>query len=269
MLESIRARFAEEGCVHPLNALSREAADNYRCRLERDFAQYQADPDFADWTYYKPYLIFDWYYELAIRPEILDKVEQLIGPDILLWGGTAVVKPPRSAGYFTWHQDETYWKLDPQGTTANLWLALDRVNLENGCMSYIPGSQREGQQAHVEQPHPDVLVRRGQRLAGEIDDSRAAPIVLEPGQFSLHSGLVFHSSAANHSDRPRTGVTMVYLPPSTRPSGTETAILVRGRDQSGYYGPERPPLGNVTVENIAEHRRVLVLMTARRVARRL
>ena len=67
--------------------------------MQSSLAELAGEQRFADWTYYKPYLIFDWFYELATTRALLDAVEALLGPDILLWGGTIALKEPRQKDF--------------------------------------------------------------------------------------------------------------------------------------------------------------------------
>ena len=61
---------------------------------------------------HKPYLLMKSTSEIALNPPLLDAVEDLLGPDILLWDEDYVIKVPRNKKYVSWHQDLTYWGLD-------------------------------------------------------------------------------------------------------------------------------------------------------------
>src|SRR5262244_566233 len=80
----------------------------------------------------KPYLLFPWAAELVRHTSILDVVEAVIGPDILVFHTTVWLKPPRSENYVPWHQDATYFGLAPlEHITA--WVALTPSRPESGC----------------------------------------------------------------------------------------------------------------------------------------
>ena len=79
--------------------------------------------------------------EYARHSPFLDMVEQLIGPDIILWGVTLFSKPAGTGLEVPWHQDGHYWPMRPRAT-CTLWIALDDSTSENGCMRVIPGSHR-------------------------------------------------------------------------------------------------------------------------------
>ena len=102
------ARFREDGTVSGIGVLSRGEAGRYRRRARALLETHAEDPDLSDWLYHKPHLLFGWVDELARHPRLLDAVEDLLGPDLLLWNSFLPVKAPRSASHFGWHQDSTY-----------------------------------------------------------------------------------------------------------------------------------------------------------------
>ena len=72
---------------------------------------------------HKPHLLFTWLNELIRHPRILDAVEDIIGPDILCWGTSFFIKEARNPGYVSWHQDSTYWGLEPPDIIT-AWVAF-------------------------------------------------------------------------------------------------------------------------------------------------
>ena len=54
-----------------------------------------------------------WFNDLARHPRILDAIEDLIGPDILVWTSTFFIKEAGSATHAAWHQDGGYFGLRP------------------------------------------------------------------------------------------------------------------------------------------------------------
>ena len=69
--------------------------------------------------------------EFARIPEILDMVEQLIGPDLILWGVTIFGKPARIGKATPWHQDGDYYPIEPL-ETLTVWISLDGSTPEQG-----------------------------------------------------------------------------------------------------------------------------------------
>lgn len=145
------------------------------------------------------------------RPEILDLVEALIGPDIILWGGQVFCKPAATGMEVPWHQDGEYWPIRPL-QTCTVWLAIDEVSIENGAMRYIPGSHRARRLfAHVVSERKDIALNRV--LDPSCYDERSAAYdELQSGQLSLHDVYLIHGSAVNTSGKRRAGFAMRYMP---------------------------------------------------------
>lgn len=80
--------------------------------------------------------------DIALDAALLDLVAQVIGPNIVLWGCHLFYKPGETGHEVPWHQDSHFWPFRPLAT-CTIWLALDKVDGENGCMRVIPGSQTE------------------------------------------------------------------------------------------------------------------------------
>lgn len=186
--------------------------------------------------------------ELAMHPPIVDMVEQLIGPDVILWGCHVFCKPASEGFETPWHQDGHYWPIRPLAT-CTVWVALEPSTRKNGCLRVIPGSHR----GHILHPHlhedrNDLTLN--QRMAdGAFDDKEAVDLELQPGQMSMHDVYMIHGAQANRSGQRRTGVALRYMPGtslfdrSLRPSDGQTGVpvsfatrplwLLRGMDRTG------------------------------------
>ena len=132
---SLADDYARDGFVGGVPVLSSDQAAGHRARFER------AETEFGKPLHYvsKVHTILTSPLELATAPAVLDAVEALIGPDILLLDVTYIVKEPKAASFVSWHQDLTYWGLDG-GDQVSMWLALSPATAESGCMRVIPGS---------------------------------------------------------------------------------------------------------------------------------
>jgi chlorinating enzyme len=82
--------------------------------------------------------------EIARRPAILDAVESILGPDLLVWSVELFIKEPGDGNVVSWHQDITYWGMGETDEEVTAWLALSDVSVEAGCMRFIPGSHTAG-----------------------------------------------------------------------------------------------------------------------------
>jgi hypothetical protein len=187
------------------------------------------------------HLHFRWAYDLATHPAVLDVVEDLIGPDILVHSTNLFCKLPHDPAFVSWHQDAHRWGLDaPRLVTA--WVALSDSTTENGCMRVIPGTHPE-RLAHEAPPPPHSMLRTTGVRPSDVDESHAVYFVLAPGQMSLHHADLVHGSGPNRSETKRIGFAIRYVSPAVKQQSWHHAvILARGRDAYGHYERlGRPP----------------------------
>jgi len=151
--------------------------------------------------------------DLCCHPEILDMVEQLIGPDIVLWGSQMFCKPAGEGLAVPWHQDGQYWPLDPLATVT-VRIAIEDSTPENGCMRYIPGSHQPRKLEHHEITTASNMALKQQ--IPDIDESKAADDVLYAGMISIHDVYLLHGSAENKSTKRRSDYAIRYMPATTR-----------------------------------------------------
>ena len=208
------------------------------------------------------HLLFPWLHELTHMSEILDEVEQVIGPDIMLWSSSFFIKDPGSKSYVSWHQDSTYWGLKPL-EIVTAWLAFTPSNPSNGCMRVIPGSHRRGQSAHKDAFADDNLLSRGQEIEVDISGEEVVDLVLEQGEMSLHHVRIFHGSNRNNSNAVRIGFAIRYIPAYTRQEGGRTfAELVRGEDRFRNFDTPTPPAVEMGEEEWAIQQESLIRLNS-------
>ena len=186
-------------------------------------------------------------FELATHPAVLDVVESLIGPDILLYNSTYIIKEPGTETYVSWHQDLTYWGLEDHDAQVSMWLALAPATQESGCMSMIPGSHLKGAADHTKAPDDEHnVLLLGQRIE-DLDPSAAVPYPLDPGEASFHHGWTVHASGPNTSDDRRIGLNVQYLAPHNRQVSGDamSAMVARGTDTHHNFATDTPPTSNL------------------------
>jgi ectoine hydroxylase-related dioxygenase (phytanoyl-CoA dioxygenase family) len=256
--EAAIARYRADGYVTPMRAVDAAQAETWRADLVRCCAQGERPVSEAGIrqpsTRVKPYLLFPWAAELVRTKAILDAVEDVIGPDILIFHTTIWLKPARSEGFVPWHQDGTYFGLEPfEHVTA--WLALSPSTEEAGCVRVLPGSHRGGQMPHVDQKNPANMLSRGQTAQAVVDVAASVPIVLAPGEFSLHHTLALHSSTPNRAGHDRIGIGISYIPASVRHIGPTrlSATLVRGENRHDHFDLEARPVVEADAAACAAH----------------
>jgi non-heme Fe2+,alpha-ketoglutarate-dependent halogenase len=250
------AQYEHDGYVCPVDAFSTERIRACRDQLE-DFERRQGQK-MARGSNLKPHLLFPWLDEIVHAPEILDAVEDLIGPDLRLFHLTVWPKEPGSGAYVSWNQDATYFALEP-ACHVTAWVALTDAPVEAGCMEVVPGSHKLGQMPHAELQDTENLLSRGQQLAVDVDRTRTAYMPVKAGQFSLHHTHLVHNSRPNlHHDR-RIGLGLSYIPTSARCTAPTrlSAMLVRGRDTHGNFDDERRPKIEAGPEERAFHEKAV------------
>ena len=251
------AAYRRDGYLSPLRAISAEKALELRQRLEQNEREF--GPFVVGGNGSKPHLLFPWVDQLAREPAILDAVESLFGPDLLIYTITMWIKPAHAPGYVGWHQDASYFGLDPM-EQITVWVALSEANEKSGCVQVIPGSHKK--LLHHSEKHREgkrSMLPRSQSVTRDIDTSKAVSMPLSPGECSMHDTLLIHGSEGNESDDRRIGVGISYIPTRARFIGERriTATLVRGEDRYGYYDPERRPQADGEPEARAFHEKTI------------
>ncbi len=178
--------------------------------------------------------------QLATMPAVLDIVEQLIGPDILLYNVTYIVKEAGSLSHVSWHQDLTYWGLS-HDDQVSMWLALSPATAESGCMRMIPGSHLDGRVDHQATEDRDNVLLQGQTVPG-VDENKAVRCPLRPGEASFHHGWTLHASMPNQGRDRRIGLNVQYLAAHVCQTkhDLDSAMLVRGVDRYGNFRTDIP-----------------------------
>ena len=230
-----RVRFLRDGLLSPVGILDETEAADHRARMERAEASVGGLHYLA-----KVYTILRSPMELASHPRVLEVVRALIGPNVLLWNGTYIVKEPHTPAHVSWHQDLAFWGLHGEDEVS-MWLALSPANAANGCMRMVPGSHRAGRREHRLTSDDSNVLYQGQTVE-DVDESRAVLCALQPGEASFHHGWTLHSSMPNGSDERRIGFNAQYIATHVRQTQHErdTAILVCGADAYGHFGSDIP-----------------------------
>jgi len=232
----LKREYDRRGFLAPVDVLTESQAAQHRRQLE------DAEREIGSMHYLaKAHTILRSPHALATHPRVLDVVEAILGPDILLYNTTYIIKEAGAASHVSWHQDLTYWGLDGEDQVS-AWLALSRADAVSGCMRMLPGSHLGGARAHqTSTDDPDNVLFQAQRVAG-VDEAEAVHCELAPGQASFHHGWTLHCSAPNRSAERRIGLNIQYIAPHIRQTKLPgySALLVRGEDRFGHYESEAP-----------------------------
>lgn len=239
---TLAAQWAERGFVPVVDVLSPSEAA--ACRTQFDALERSIPPEAAEVRILDRHYDVEFIWRLATHRRVLDAVEAVLGPDIVLLASNFFCKYPaeeRGERFVAWHQDVTYWGLEPpRAITA--WIAIDDADVENGCMSVIPGSHRLGIVEHAKSARAGNLLSINQEVPdGLVDEARAVSMPLRAGQMSLHDGMLLHGSHANRSTRRRCGLAVRFTTPDVRQvspnslRGYYRPVLVRGVDRYRHF----------------------------------
>ncbi|MEM1300818.1 MAG: phytanoyl-CoA dioxygenase family protein [Pseudomonadota bacterium] len=264
LTEMQQAAYARDGYLCPIDVFDSDEAATHRFAVE-DLEQNPPEElprRVGEYLRVASFLATDVPLRVAKDPRILDAVESVLGPDILMWSCEYFIKEANSTQIVSWHQDLTYWGMDGSDHEVTAWVALSPATAASGCMKFVPGSHKESLVPHEDTFAEDNLLSRGQEIAVEVDEEDAVPAVLQPGQMSLHHGRLFHASGPNTSDDRRIGLVMRYIRPDTPAAGKDFAVLMRGADRVGNRINVVPPPGSFTAEKLALYEEGLALQAA-------
>lgn len=248
--------YEQHGYLSPLDILSPDEATCHRAEIERIEATTDLPRSPSEYLRMNAHLTMDVSLNAARDSRVLDAVESVLGPDLLLWSCEYFVKEANSRQIVSWHQDLTYWGMNGSDHEVTAWLALSPATVRSGCMKFVPGSHKESLIPHNDTFAGDNLLSRGQEIAVDVDEEDAIHAELQPGQMSLHHGRMFHGSGPNMSDDRRIGFVMRFIRPDTPSVGKDYAMLMRGEDPVGNRINLVPAAGDFAPDRLAMYDRV-------------
>ncbi len=247
--------YRRDGFFYPVPALSPDEIATCLAglaRLEASLGCAVADAD-VKWRSHG-HAHSPWFNALIRHPRILDAVEDVIGPNILVWTSTFFIKEAHSPTFAAWHQDGTYFGLEPKEQVC-AWVALTDATREAGCMEHVSSKGNLRQLHHAPLGLAHSINRAGQTIMEPFDDSAPVAMALPAGSFSLHHELSVHRSAPNNASHRRVGIGLNYIPTHVRVDGPVrcNAMLVRGEDKFGHFDLIEPPKAECDAAALAVH----------------
>jgi hypothetical protein len=232
--EEGRRRYETDGVAFPIPVLTPAETGRYRAACDELEARMGGKPRTVEVR--QMHLHFRWAYEIATHPRVLDAVERVLGPDLLIWATELFAKHPHDETVsINWHRDRPYIGFTA-GRTATAWIALADSTAANGCMRVLPRSAERAAAVSAN--------GSGSKTA----ETAVAPedcfvdVILRAGEMSLHDADVLHGSGPNRSAEKRVGFVVRYLTPEARPvSGRPRVVLARGRHEDRYCDLVDPP----------------------------
>ena len=245
-----------DGFLFPLRVFDAEEAVGYRGGLEQiehDWLDADLPLPLSMYKRVNAHCVMPLAARLARHPAVLDVVEDILGPNLMIWSAEFFIKEPNSDHIVTMHQDLTYWGLGETSDQCTAWIALSPATVASGCMEFVAASHKNPILPHHDTFSDSNLLSRGQEIVVEVAEEDKTRIELKPGQMSLHHGLTIHGSGPNKSDDRRIGVAIRYLNPNARQqvADRDYAMMARGVDTSGNFIHYTPPTRLFSPESLA------------------
>lgn len=173
--------------------------DKSRPETLKQLSRMEQDPFFSDYR---------------VHPHWTSTAAELLGEPVQATGVEWFNKPPGTRHVTPPHQDNFYFCLKP-AQVVTMWLALDDVDVENGCLRYVPGSHRKGIRPH----NRTQTLGFSQGISDYGPEDRAGEVLIsaKPGDVLIHHGDTIHRAEANESPmRHRRSFAMVFQGESAR-----------------------------------------------------
>ena len=251
-----KATYWDDGYLFPLPVVSDAKAKDWTTRFEDWERTYQsADLPLPLNTYKRVNcnIVSPLIYEIASQPAILDQVEGILGPDILLFSAEYFIKEPNTKHIVSMHQDLTYWGLGAIDGLVTAWVPLSAATPQSGCMDFVRGSHKNAILPHNDTFDKNNLLSRGQEVQVDVDPKDKTAIEIHPGQMSFHHGLTVHGSGPNQSDDRRIAAVMRYVRPDVAPDGgrKDHAMTMRGKHDGRNFTELPVPTSDFSPQSLA------------------
>lgn len=154
------------------------------------------------------------FHQLISNSKITKMMAQLTGAkELRIWHDQIQYKPAAIGGVNMWHQDAPYWPILAPMTEVTAWVALDDADLENGCMSMVPGTHLWGNTIDFLHTLKDFNDMPNSYEGREV---KVMTCPVKKGHVHFHHALTWHGSSANVSGRPRRAIALHYMSQETR-----------------------------------------------------
>mgnify|MGYP003477146309 FL=1 len=159
---------------------------------------------------------YDAYFKtLTVESKYEQLAKALLGEDVICKTVEYFNKPPKIGKPTPPHQDGYYFMIDPP-QAVTMWLALEEVVEETGCVKYIKGSHLKGMRPHGRTAtlgFSQGIVDFG--TEEDVENEIAFPA--QPGDLLVHHSITVHRAGANTTtDRTRKAIGLIYFGVSAR-----------------------------------------------------
>lgn len=160
--------------------------------------------------------------QFSFHPKLAQMAMELSkAKGIQLFHDHALWKMPQDSKPTPWHQDFPYWPMNENGALS-IWIPLDDVDEQNGCMMFVPGSHKAGKLRGIDLVNPENIL--DQIRGTEIETTKPIKVPLKAGSCTFHHGLTFHYAHSNQTEHPRRVLALIYMPVGTTYNGKPHAV---------------------------------------------
>lgn len=238
------ASYWQDGFVSGVPVLSEPEIARFRTWLELIEAEQAArhggtwdarnfDPDAVP-----DHPLLDWSMELATHPRLLDAVQSVLGPNLVVRNIDIFVREARTRDGVVWHRDT--WKTgDETDKLLTVWLGLNPSTPETGGLRFLRGGHRgllPGEELSLE------ALSFTSKTVKAIDAGDVVDNVMSPGQASLHHIRTPHMSGGNRTQGRRIGFVVRFAAGDTRQDVMEAGVVRVARGELSAEGVQARPV---------------------------
>lgn len=254
--QSQKDRYWEDGYLFPFRVVDDAQALKWRESLEtieKDWLDNGLTHPLNTYKRVNAQIVMPLANEIGLHPAILDVVEGVLGPDVMLYSVEFLTKEAHTKHVVTMHQDLAYWGMGDMDNILTAWLAVSDATTASGCMDFVRASHKNAILDHEDSFDELNLLSRGQEIAVEVDEADKVAVELPAGCMSLHHGLTIHGSGPNVSDDRRIGVAIRYISSKMakdRSGVRDFAIPARGDCTNSPFEHYSAPDGLFTAKDL-------------------
>ena len=261
LTEEQKNAYWNDGYLFPIDVANGNQAQNWRNSLEKieyDWLDNGLALPLNTYKRVNAQVVMPLACEIGLHEPILDAVEGILGPDVMLYSVEFLTKEAQTKHIVTMHQDLAYWGMGDMDNILTAWLALSPATSVSGCMDFVCGSHKNKILSHEDSFDEHNLLSRGQEIKVDVANSDKVAVELRPGAMSLHHGLTIHGSGPNQSDDRRIGVAIRYVSAKMRKAGgvKDYAISARGTFDDDSFTTYAPPSTLFSKNSMAKYEEI-------------
>jgi len=144
---------------------------------------------------------------LHVQAEAIAKA--LLGPDMAFDFDMLITKEGFTDTTTPWHSDEAYWLDLADKRALSFWFPMQDVNVDNGCMWFVPGSHKQDLRKHRPTKEGHHVL-----MTDDCSNDEGVPQPLKEGGCTIHTGRTLHYTGGNLTSQPRRAYIVNFRPAS-------------------------------------------------------